>query len=108
MAEYFSVSIPANSALSSRAIYQRLLSWVKPYWRFFLLSVVAMVLTAATEPMFPALMKYLLDNGFSAKAVSYTHLDVYKRQSLRCNVRIENIMTADAAMDSFTRLTPAG
>lgn len=26
-----------------------------------------MVLTAATEPMFPALMKYLLDNGFTAK-----------------------------------------
>ena len=53
-------------APSSRAIYQRLLAWVRPHWRMFALAVVGMVLTAATEPMFPALMKHLLDNGFAA------------------------------------------
>jgi len=56
----------AAPAPSSRALYQRLLTWVKPHWRVFGLAIVGMVLTAATEPMFPALMKYLLDNGFAA------------------------------------------
>lgn len=49
---------------SNRALYLRLLSYVTPYWKAFLLAVLGMVGTAATEPVFPALMKYLLDNGF--------------------------------------------
>lgn len=51
--------VPSNSAL-----YFRLLTYVKPYWKVFALAVVGMVGTAATEPVFPAIMKYLLDNGF--------------------------------------------
>ena len=51
----------------SRALYLRLLGYVKPYWRMFALSIVALVLTAATEPMLPALFKPLLDEGFVAK-----------------------------------------
>jgi len=51
----------------SRALYLRLLGYVKPYWRMFALSLVALVLTAATEPMLPALFKPLLDQGFVAK-----------------------------------------
>jgi subfamily B ATP-binding cassette protein MsbA len=50
--------------ISNRALYFRLLSYVKPYWRVFALAVVGMVGTAATEPVFPAIMKYLLDHGF--------------------------------------------
>jgi len=50
--------------LSNRALYLRLLSYVKPYWKAFLLAVLGMVGTAATEPVFPAIMKYLLDKGF--------------------------------------------
>ncbi|QDL56740.1 lipid A export permease/ATP-binding protein MsbA [Rhodoferax aquaticus] len=42
----------------------RLLGFVKPYWRAFLLAVLCMVCTAATEPVFPAIMRYLLDSGF--------------------------------------------
>jgi len=49
---------------SNRTLYFRLLSYVKPYWRAFGLAVLGMVGTAATEPAFPAIMKYLLDNGF--------------------------------------------
>jgi subfamily B ATP-binding cassette protein MsbA len=49
---------------SSRALYFRLLGYVRPYWKVFALAVLAMVGTAATEPVFPAIMKYLLDNGF--------------------------------------------
>lgn len=51
----------------SRALYGRLLTYVKPYWRMFALSLVALILTAATEPMLPALFKPLLDQGFVAK-----------------------------------------
>jgi len=51
----------------SRALYGRLLTYVKPYWRMFALSLIALILTAATEPMLPALFKPLLDQGFVAK-----------------------------------------
>ncbi|WP_180126563.1 lipid A export permease/ATP-binding protein MsbA [Rhodoferax sp. BLA1] len=49
---------------SSRALYARLLTYLRPYWKAFGLAVLGMVCTAATEPVFPAIMKYLLDNGF--------------------------------------------
>ena len=52
--------------VSSRTLYFRLLGYVRPYWRVFLLAVVAMMLMAATEPLFPALLKPILDKGFVA------------------------------------------
>jgi len=51
---------------NSQQLYFRLLSYVKPYWRVFALAVLGMVGTASTEPVFPAIMKYLLDKGFKA------------------------------------------
>lgn len=51
---------------SSRALYLRLLTYIRPYWKMFVLAVIGMVGTAATEPAFPAIMKYLLDHGFQA------------------------------------------
>ena len=57
---------PSSMQVSSRALYFRLLTYVKPYWKVFTLAVLGMVGTAATEPAFPAIMKYLLDNGFKA------------------------------------------
>ncbi len=51
-------------------LYLRLLGYVRPYWKFFALSVIGMILTAATEPMFPALMKPLLDGSFVNKDTS--------------------------------------
>ncbi len=55
------------SAPTSRHLYGRLLGYVKPHWRMFALSIVALILTAATEPLLPALFKPLLDEGFVAK-----------------------------------------
>jgi subfamily B ATP-binding cassette protein MsbA len=49
---------------SDRALYVRLLGFIKPHWKAFSIAVVCMVFTAATEPVFPAIMKYLLDSGF--------------------------------------------
>ncbi|MDP3192367.1 lipid A export permease/ATP-binding protein MsbA [Rhodoferax sp.] len=51
-------------ALSNRDIYVRLLTYLRPYWKAFALAVLGMVAIAATEPAFPAIMKYLLDRGF--------------------------------------------
>ena len=51
----------------SHVLYGRLLGYVRPYWRMFALSILALILTAATEPALPALFKPLLDKGFVAK-----------------------------------------
>ena len=56
--------MPTPVPPSSRDLYARLLTYLKPYWKAFTLAVLGMVCTAATEPVFPAIMKYLLDNGF--------------------------------------------
>jgi subfamily B ATP-binding cassette protein MsbA len=51
----------------SRVLYARLLRYVAPYWRMFALAILTMVLVAATEPLFPAMMKPLLDGSFVNK-----------------------------------------
>ncbi len=51
----------------SRVLYLRLLRYVLPYWRMFALAILTMVLMAATEPLFPALMKPLLDGSFVSR-----------------------------------------
>jgi ATP-binding cassette, subfamily B, bacterial MsbA len=51
----------------SRRLYFRLLRYVRPYWRMFSASLLCMMLTAATEPALPALMKPLLDGSFVKK-----------------------------------------
>jgi ATP-binding cassette, subfamily B, bacterial MsbA len=48
-------------------LYSRLLRYVKPYRWAFGGVIVAMILSAATEPLIPALLKPLLDEGFVAK-----------------------------------------
>ena len=50
--------------LSSTQLYLRLLGYVKPYWRVFTLSILGMMVTAATEPLLPALLKPMLDGTF--------------------------------------------
>jgi ATP-binding cassette, subfamily B, bacterial MsbA len=49
----------------SGSLYLRLLSYVRPHARVFAIALVGMVGTAATEPLFPALLKPLLDGGFA-------------------------------------------
>jgi subfamily B ATP-binding cassette protein MsbA len=53
---------------SSRQLYLRLLSYVRPHAKVFALALLGMVAAAATEPLFPMLLKPLLDNGFAAGA----------------------------------------
>ena len=49
---------------TSKSLYIRLLSYVKPYWRLFGFSVVCMALLGALEPALPGLLKPLLDGSF--------------------------------------------
>src|SRR5688572_11595350 len=53
--------------MTNAALYLRLLSHVKPYWRVFVLAIFGMMVTAATEPMLPALMKPLVEGTFVAR-----------------------------------------
>jgi subfamily B ATP-binding cassette protein MsbA len=48
----------------STKLYMRLLSYAKPYWGGFAIAALCMLVTAATETAFPALMKPVLDKGF--------------------------------------------
>ncbi len=54
---------PATSA----QLYARLLGYVAPYRVVFALGLLGMALAALTEPMFPALMKPMLNDGFGAR-----------------------------------------
>ncbi|HTQ75007.1 MAG TPA: lipid A export permease/ATP-binding protein MsbA [Burkholderiales bacterium] len=63
----------SSSPPSSRALYLRLMGYVRPYWRVFAVSVATMALAAATEPVLPALMKPLLD----VTLVARNHTNAY-------------------------------
>lgn len=54
-------------ATSSFALYKRVLGYLKPYWKVFLVSLLSMSIAAATEPAFARLMKPLIDGGFVNK-----------------------------------------
>ena len=51
---------------TDRELIRRLLGRLRPHRRMFGLGLVAMILTALTEPVFPAIMQLLLDRGFGA------------------------------------------
>ena len=53
--------------MTSYQLYSRLLGYIKPYWRAFAVSLLGMIVVAATEPLVPALMKPLLDGTFVHK-----------------------------------------
>ncbi|MHB8354190.1 MAG: ABC transporter transmembrane domain-containing protein, partial [Burkholderiales bacterium] len=64
-----SFTLPVLSA----ALYRRLLRYVVPYrWEFFV-AIIAMVITAATEPLLPALLKPMLDMSFVHKDPAWIH-----------------------------------
>ena len=48
-------------------LYKRLLSYIKPYWKVVLLTLVTLIITASMEPLMPALLKPLVDDSLIAK-----------------------------------------
>jgi subfamily B ATP-binding cassette protein MsbA len=57
--------------LDDRALRRRIYGYLRPYRRAFALGVLAMLLTAATEPALPALFKVLLDQGFGREGAPW-------------------------------------
>ncbi len=55
----------------NHTLYFRLLSHVRPHWKGFALALTATAIAAATEPLFPALLKPLLDKGFGQNESSW-------------------------------------
>ncbi len=53
--------------MTSTELYFRLLRYVKPYWGVFALSIVGMLITAATEVALPVAVKPFLDGTFVNK-----------------------------------------
>ncbi|HQT25646.1 MAG TPA: lipid A export permease/ATP-binding protein MsbA, partial [Burkholderiales bacterium] len=64
----------AHNSMDSLTLYRRLMKYVMPHWKIFLLSVLCMAVVAATEPALPALMKPMLDTGFVDKDRSFIRL----------------------------------
>ncbi|RKZ96393.1 MAG: lipid A export permease/ATP-binding protein MsbA [Gammaproteobacteria bacterium] len=52
------------TTISASDIYRRLLTYVKPYWLVFIISIIAMLVFAATETGLAAMMKPLMDGSF--------------------------------------------
>jgi len=48
-------------------IYLRLLGYVRPYWRLFVVMVLSMTIVAATDPALASLLKPMLDGAFVEK-----------------------------------------
>lgn len=70
---HFSVKVRIMNATTAQ-LYFRLLGYVKPYWRTFAISILGMAVTAATEPLLPALLKPMLDGTFVHRDDTIIHL----------------------------------
>lgn len=53
---------------SSRDLYLRLLGYVRPYWKTLALGLLLSAMAGAMEPILPALIKPLVDNGFMPRS----------------------------------------
>lgn len=52
-------------------VYKRLLTYVKPYWKAFIVAVIGMLIVAGTEVGFAAIMRPMLDGTFVKKDPFY-------------------------------------
>lgn len=50
--------------MDAKQLYSRLLTYVRPYWLVFIVSIAAMLIFASTEAGLAALMRPLMDSGF--------------------------------------------
>ncbi|WP_295383882.1 lipid A export permease/ATP-binding protein MsbA [uncultured Thiodictyon sp.] len=64
----------AQHQAAGRQVYRRLLGYAQPHWRMFVVSVIGMLIYAATEPVFAAMMKPLIDGTFIDKDPSVVRI----------------------------------
>lgn len=67
-----------RASASSLKIYLRLLSYVKPYIGYFLLSIVGYVIFASTQPMLAGILKYFVDGLSNPEATLFADIPVLK------------------------------
>jgi lipid A export permease/ATP-binding protein MsbA len=58
-----------NNNFNSFTLYKRLLGYLRRYIKVFVMSLLAMTVAAATEPLFVSLMRPLIDDGFVGKDI---------------------------------------
>ncbi|MDG6774912.1 lipid A export permease/ATP-binding protein MsbA [Thiomicrorhabdus sp. ZW0627] len=51
----------------TQELYKRLLTYIKPHWKVVLVTLIALAIAAAMEPMMPALLKPLVDDSLIGK-----------------------------------------
>jgi ATP-binding cassette, subfamily B, bacterial MsbA len=62
---------PAKTPIpSSRELYLRLLKYVRPYWKMLAIGLLLSAVAGLMEPILPALMQPLIDNGFAPNGSS--------------------------------------
>lgn len=52
-----------QASMTGLSVYKRLITYAFPYWRYLVLAVVALIISAATQPLFAAIMGPLLDKA---------------------------------------------
>jgi len=63
-----------NPELSGKQLYTRLLQYIKPHWKIFAASIIAMITLGASDAVFAAFLKPLLDGSFVEKDPSFITL----------------------------------
>ncbi len=51
----------SSKAKTSRQIYRRLMKYVFPYWKIFIVSTIGYALYASTQPLFAMVIKHIID-----------------------------------------------
>ncbi len=57
--------------MNSKALYLRLMSYVRVYWRIFTVALIATAITGLSDPAIAAMMKPLLDGSFVERDPTY-------------------------------------
>lgn len=85
---------PESPAPSSLKIYLRLLSYVRPYWGMFAISIVGFVIFASTQPMLAGILKYFVDGLSNPEAVLFPTVPYLKDLQLLMAVPLLIILIA--------------
>ncbi|TPG86513.1 lipid A export permease/ATP-binding protein MsbA [Pseudomonas caspiana] len=85
---------PDSPAPSSLKIYLRLLSYVRPYWGMFAISIVGFVIFASTQPMLAGILKYFVDGLSNPEAVLFPTVPYLKDLQLLMAVPLLIILIA--------------
>ena len=74
-------------------LYLRLLGFVKPYWRVFAISILAMVVLAITNPATAALFKYMVEGVFLTRDSELIRLIIFALVTLSAMAAISNYVS---------------